>query len=210
MTTGEGGMITTPRESLAARMRMLSLHGMNRDAWSRHSRRGNWYYEVVDTGFKYNLTDIQSALGIIQLRKLDSFIETRARYAQIYNHALAGMEEVELPADGPRFRHSWHLYVLRLNLDLLKIDRREFIEQLRRRGVGASVHFMPVPLHPFFAKMPLADRPCPRALNLYPRIVSLPLYPAMSEEQVHYVAACVSEIVVANRIRTRTRLIEAS
>jgi dTDP-4-amino-4,6-dideoxygalactose transaminase len=210
MTTGEGGMITTPRESLAARMRMLSLHGMNRDAWSRHSRRGNWYYEVVDTGFKYNLTDIQSALGIIQLRKLESFIETRARYAQIYNQALAGMEEIELPPDGPRFRHSWHLYVLRLNLDLLKIDRREFIEQLRRKGVGASVHFMPIPLHPFFAKMPLAEKPCPRALNLYPRIVSLPLYPAMSEEQVHYVAACVSEIVAANRIRTRTRLIEAS
>jgi dTDP-4-amino-4,6-dideoxygalactose transaminase len=204
MTTGEGGMITTPRESLAARMRMLSLHGMNRDAWSRYSRSGNWYYEVVDTGFKYNLTDIQSALGIPQLRKLDSFIATRARYAQIYNQALAGMEEVELPPDGPRFRHSWHLYVLRLNLDLLKIDRHEFIEQLRRKGVGAAVHFMPVPLHPFFAKMPLAVRPCPRALNLYPRIVSLPLYPAMREEQVHYVAACVVEILVANRIQSRS------
>jgi dTDP-4-amino-4,6-dideoxygalactose transaminase len=210
MTTGEGGMITTPRESLAARMRMLSLHGMNRDAWSRYSQSGNWYYEVVDTGFKYNLTDIQSALGIPQLRKLDSFIETRARYAQIYNQALAGMEEVELPPDGPRFRHSWHLYVLRLNLDLLKIDRHEFIEQLRRKGVGAGVHFMPIPLHPFFAKMPLAERPCRRALNLYPRVVSLPLYPAMSEEQVRYVAKCVTEVLVANRIRTRNRLIEAS
>src|SRR4029077_8444342 len=88
MTTGEGGMITTPRESLAARMRMLSLHGMNRDAWSRYSRRGHWYYEVVDAGFKYNLTDIQSGIGIQQLRKLDSFIETRARYAEIYNQAL--------------------------------------------------------------------------------------------------------------------------
>jgi dTDP-4-amino-4,6-dideoxygalactose transaminase len=210
MTTGEGGMITTPRESLAARMRMLSLHGMNRDAWSRYSQSGNWYYEVVDTGFKYNLTDIQSALGIPQLRKLDSFIATRARYAQIYNQALAGMEEVELPPDGPRFRHSWHLYVLRLHLDLLKIDRCEFIEQLRRKGVGASVHFMPIPLHPFFAKMPLAERPCRRALNLYPRVLSLPLYPAMSEEQVHYVAKCVTEVVVANRVRTRNRLIEAS
>jgi dTDP-4-amino-4,6-dideoxygalactose transaminase len=210
MTTGEGGMITTPRESLAARMRMLSLHGMNRDAWSRYSRRGNWYYEVVDTGFKYNLTDIQSALGIPQLRKLDSFIETRTRYAQIYNRALGGMEEVELPPDGPRFRHAWHLYVLRLNLNLLKIDRHEFVEQLRRKGVGASVHFLPVPLHPFFAKLPLAERPCRRALNLYPRIVSLPLYPAMTEEQVRYVVACVTEIVVSNRIRTRTRLTEAS
>jgi len=210
MTTGEGGMMATPRESLAARMRMLSLHGMNRDAWSRYSRSGNWYYEVVDTGFKYNLTDIQSALGIPQLRKLDSFIETRARYAQIYNQALAGLEEVELPPDGPRFRHSWHLYVLRLNLDLLKIDRHEFIERLRRKGVGASVHFLPVPLHPFFAKMSLAEKPCRRALNLYPRIVSLPLYPAMSEEQVRYVALTVGEILMANSIHARTRLTEAS
>jgi dTDP-4-amino-4,6-dideoxygalactose transaminase len=93
---------------------------------------------------------------------------------------------------------------------LLKIDRHEFVEQLRRKGVGASVHFLPVPLHPFFAKLPLAERHCPRALNLYPRIVSLPLYPAMTEEQVRYVVACVTEIVVSNRIRTRTRLTEAS
>src|SRR5207247_7397862 len=94
MTTGEGGMATTPRESLAARMRMLSLQGMNRDAWSRHSERGSWYYEVVDAGFKYNLTDIQSAVGIHQLRKLESFIETRTRCAQIYHQALAGLAEV--------------------------------------------------------------------------------------------------------------------
>jgi dTDP-4-amino-4,6-dideoxygalactose transaminase len=102
------------------------------------------------------------------------------------------------------------LYVLRLNLALLKIDRHEFVEQLRRKGVGASVHFLPVPLHPFFAKLPLAERPCRRALNLYPRIVSLPLYPAMTEEQVRYVVACVTEIVVSNRVRMRTRLTEAS
>jgi dTDP-4-amino-4,6-dideoxygalactose transaminase len=209
MTTGEGGMITTPRESLAARMRMLSLHGMNRDAWNRYSERGSWYYEVVDAGFKYNLTDIQSALGIHQLRKLDSFIETRIRYAQIYNQALAGMEEVELPPDGPRFRHSWHLYILRLNLAMLKIDRQEFVEELRRKGIGASVHFIPIPLHPFFARAPLSARPCRRALNLYPRLVSLPLYPAMTEEQVRYVADCVKDVIVSNRTRAHACLSEA-
>src|SRR5207247_2122974 len=208
MTTGEGGMITTPRDSLAARMRMLSLHGMNRDAWSRYSERGNWYYEVVDAGFKYNLTDIQSAVGIHQLRKLESFIETRTRYAQIYNQALAGMEEVELPPDGPRFRHSWHLYILRLNLTLLKIDRQGFIEELRRKGVGASVHFIPLPLHPFFARLPLAARPCRRALSLYPRIVSLPLYPALTEDQVRYVAASGKEIITSNRTRAQARMTE--
>lgn len=209
MTTGEGGMITTPRESLAARMRMLSLHGMNRDAWKRYSERGNWYYEVVDAGFKYNLTDLQSALGIQQLRKLDSFIEIRRRYAGIYNQALRGMDEVELPPDAARSRHSWHLYVLRLNLNLLKTDRLEFIEELRRRGVGASVHFIPIPLHPFFARMPLAQRPCPRALALYPRIVSLPLYPAMTEDQVHYVADSVKDILLSRRRTGRALLTEA-
>jgi dTDP-4-amino-4,6-dideoxygalactose transaminase len=209
MTTGEGGMVTTPRESLAERMRMLTLHGMSRDAWNRYSDRGNWYYEIVDAGFKYNLGDIQSALGIHQLRKLDSFIETRTRYAQIYNQAFAGLEEIELPPDDPRFRHSWHLYVIRLNLERLEIDRQAFIAKLRHRGVGASVHFIPIPLHPFFSRMPLARRPCNHALLLYPRIVSLPLYPAMTEEQVHYVASCVQEILAAHRIRSRVFLSEA-
>ena len=209
MTSGEGGMITTPRESLEARMRMLSLHGMNRDAWKRYSERGNWYYEVVDSGFKYNLTDIQSALGIQQLRKLDSFIEIRARYAEIYNRAFQELNEVELPPDPAHVRHSWHLYVLRLNLNRLTIDRAGFIEELRRRGVGASVHFIPIPLHPYFARMPLAQRPCPRALALYPRIVSLPLYPAMTEDQVHYVAGAVRDILHSHRREDRVLLTEA-
>ena len=199
MTTGEGGMITTPRESLAARMRVLSLHGMSRDAWNRYTESGRWYYEVVDTGFKYNLTDIQAALGIHQLRKLESFIETRTRYARIYNQAFADLEQAETPADDPQARHAWHLYILRLNLDQLSISRDEFIEELRRRGVGTSVHFIPIPLHPYFARLSLGERPCPRALGLYSRSVSLPLYPAMTEEQVHYVADCVKDVLVTRR-----------
>jgi dTDP-4-amino-4,6-dideoxygalactose transaminase len=210
MTTGEGGMITTRRESLATRMRMLSLHGMNRDAWNRYSRRGNWYYEVVDSGFKYNLTDIQSALGIHQLRKLESFIETRRRYADIYNHMLADVEEIERPPDSPNARHSWHLYVVRLNLNLLTIDRQGVIDELRRRGIGSSVHFIPIPLHPFFSKMRLASQPCRRALELYPRILSLPLYPAMTEDEVHYVAATLKDIATSNRVRQYGGLTEAS
>jgi dTDP-4-amino-4,6-dideoxygalactose transaminase len=209
MTTGEGGMITTARESLAARMRLLSLHGMSRDAWNRYSESGRWHYEVVDTGFKYNLTDIQAALGIEQLRKLESFIETRARYAKIYNEAFAGLEEVELPADRPRDRHSWHLYILRLNLDRLSISRQDFIDELSQRGVGTSVHFIPIPLHPYFARLSLPGRLCPQALNLYSRSVSLPLYPAMTEEQVHYTAGCVKEILAAGRCRSHELVSEA-
>lgn len=203
MTTGEGGMITTPRTALATRMRVLSLHGMTRDAWNRYARQGSWYYEVVDSGFKYNLTDIQSAMGIHQLRKLDSFIETRRRYAAMYNEAFAESDEIETPAEGAPGSHSWHLYVLRLRLNLLSIDRKEFIEELRRKGIGASVHFIPIPLHPLFARSHLPSRGYDCALRLYERIVSLPLYPAMSESQVRRVISSVKSIIAASRVRAR-------
>ena len=199
LTTGEGGMITTHRAALAETMRMLALHGVSHDAWDRYTDRGSWQYDVLAHGFKYNLSDIQAAIGIHQLRKLDQFIERRAAYAAMYNEAFAGMEEVELPPDNPRCRHAWHLYILRLNLHRLEIDREEFIRQLQQRGIGTSVHFIPIPLLRFFARLPLAQYACPRALELYPRIVSLPLYPAMTEEQVQYVALNVREIVERSR-----------
>jgi dTDP-4-amino-4,6-dideoxygalactose transaminase len=203
ITTGEGGMIATASESLAARMRILTLHGMSRDAWNRYTASGRWYYEVVDTGFKYNMMDIQAALGIQQLRKLESFIETRTRYAQIYNQAFSGIEGLDLPADPADIRHSWHLYILRISAEQLSISRENFIEELRGRGVGTSVHFIPIPLHPYFAGLGLADRACPRAIDQYSRSISLPLYPAMTEEQVHYVADTVKEIAAAHRVRNR-------
>jgi dTDP-4-amino-4,6-dideoxygalactose transaminase len=195
LTTGEGGMVTTHRPDLAVTMRMLSLHGTSHDAWDRYSEHGDWHYDVLAHGFKYNLSDIQAAIGIHQLEKLEGFIERRTLYAGMYNCAFAGMEEVALPPDRPGSRHAWHLYILRLNLQRLNIDRSEFIRELRRKGIGTSVHFIPVPLLHFFAQIPLAKAKCPRALGLYPRIVSLPLYPAMTEEQVHYVAQCVREIL---------------
>jgi len=199
LTTGEGGMVTTHQEPLANKMRSLCLHGTSRDAWSRYAERGSWYYEVVDCGFKYNLSDIQSSLGLHQLRKLEQFISTRARYAAIYNEAFAGLETVECPPDRIDSRHAWHLYILRLNLECLQIDRAEFIEELRSRGIGTSVHFIPIPLHPFFAQLPLGGDHCPRAHALYPRIVSLPLYPRMTEEEVHYTAHSVRQIVETSR-----------
>jgi dTDP-4-amino-4,6-dideoxygalactose transaminase len=195
LTTGEGGMITTHRATLAQTMRMLALHGVNHEAWDRYTDRGNWHYDVLAHGFKYNLSDIQAAIGIHQLRKLDQFIERRALYARMYHEAFAGLQELETPPDNPRCRHAWHLYILRLNLHRLKIDRAEFIRELQRRGIGTSVHFIPIPLLGFFARLPLAQFACPRALDLYRRIVSLPLYPAMTEEQVQYVARSVREVV---------------
>lgn len=200
LTTAEGGMVTTHNEALADTLRVLCLHGINKSAWNRYSDRGNWYYEVSRPGFKYNMTDIQSSIGIHQLRKLDSFIEARTRLAKIYEQAFSGMEEFEIPADKLDCRHAWHLYGLRLNLDTLEINRDQFIVEMRNMGVGTSVHFIPIPLHPFFSSYAhLPQNQCPRALSMYPRLVSLPLYPAMTEVQAEYVAQSAIEIVRKNR-----------
>lgn len=209
LTTGEGGMVSTHDEALADNLRVLCLHGISKSAWNRYSDKGNWYYEVLRPGFKYNLTDIASSIGIHQLRKLDSFIDTRARYAQMYRQAFADIAEFELPADKADCRHAWHLYGLRLNLENLAINRDEFIVELRKLGVGTSVHFIPVPLHPFFAAY--AQRPenqVPRAIAMYQRSISLPLYPAMTEEQVQYVAQ--SAIKIAAQARKKKQFALAS
>ena len=195
LTTGEGGMVTTHREALLEKMRILCLHGISKDAWNRYSEKGNWYYEVVECGFKYNLSDLQSAIGIHQLHRQEKFIEVRTRYAETYNKVFAGMDEVDLPPDDSSCRNSWHLYALRLNLEKLDINRDEFIQLLRKKGIGASVHFIPIPLHPYFAEFAqLPHNQCPKALELYPRLVSLPLYPEMTMDQVAYVSSIVREI----------------
>jgi dTDP-4-amino-4,6-dideoxygalactose transaminase len=195
MTTGEGGMVTTHDMGLADSLKILCLHGISKNAWNRYSDRGNWYYEVLEPGFKYNLSDVHSAIGIHQLRKLEQFIELRTQYAEIYNRALADVEEFELPPDRTDSRHSWHLYMLRLNLNKLAINRDEFINMLREKGVGTSVHFIPIPLHPFFSELAcLPQNQCPRAMALYPRTISMPLYPALTVEQVEYSAKSAKEI----------------
>ena len=196
LTTGEGGMVTTENQELADTMRRLSLHGMSRDAWKRYDKKASWYYQVMEPGFKYNLSDILSAVGIAQLRKLERFTAARTRYAQMYNELFADVEELEAPPDNSSSRHAWHLYMLRLNLERLGIDRDEFMSCLRDNDIGASVHFIPIPLHPAFQVYESCNpRFCPRALQLYPRLVSLPLYPAMTEEQVKRVATTVKNIV---------------
>jgi dTDP-4-amino-4,6-dideoxygalactose transaminase len=199
MTTGEGGMLTTPRLDIEQTARMLSLHGMSRDAWHRYSEDGNWRYDVAAQGFKYNLSDIQAAIGIHQLRKLDRFVDTRARYADRYHRLLGDLDTVELPPDNFRCRHAWHLYIVRLNLDRLTITRDEFIRELHGAGIGTSVHFIPVPVHRFFATLPLASYACPEALRLYQRIVTLPLYPAMTLEEIDYVAHTVRAVLDRGR-----------
>jgi dTDP-4-amino-4,6-dideoxygalactose transaminase len=200
MTTAEGGMVTTFDAGLEERMRVLCLHGISRDAWMRYTDRGNWYYEVLEPGFKYNLSDLQSAVGIHQLRKLEGFLAARREYVRYYHERFGRLEEVEIPPGDVEGGHAWHLYILRLRLEKLRIGRGEFMEELRRRGVGASVHFIPVPLHPAFRALAAEERnACPRALALYERIVTLPLYPAMTWGMVERVADAVEDVVRAWR-----------
>jgi dTDP-4-amino-4,6-dideoxygalactose transaminase len=200
LTTGEGGMVTTSDEVLAARMKRLSLHGIDADAWNRYSAEGSWHYDVTECGFKYNMSDLQAAIGLHQLRKQEGFIRRRASYAQLYASALGDIEEIELPSNPPDGRHSWHLYAIRLNLDKLSLDRAAFVKQLRERAIGSSVHFIPVPLLSYFAPYAGEARNyCPRALQLYRRLISLPLYPEMTEEEVWRVANAVKSIVADSR-----------
>ena len=201
MTTGEGGMVTTNSKELAERIRILSLHGMSRDAWKRYSNEGSWYYEVVDLGFKYNMPDILAAIGLVQLRKLDRMNARRAEIAARYNEAFAELPEVELPPDREDCRHAWHLYVLRLRLEKLAIDRAEFIEEMRRRGICCSVHFIPIPLHPYYQRVLKLRDPCRRALAEYPRLVSLPIYPKMTDDDVERVIAAVRDVLAKNARR---------
>lgn len=201
ITTAEGGMVTTFDAGLAERMRVLCLHGISRDAWNRYTDRGNWYYEVLEPGFKYNLSDLQSAVGIHQLRKLEGFLERRREMVAYYHARFGRLEEVEAPPGDLEGGHAWHLYILRLRLERLRIGRGEFIEELRRRGVGASVHFIPVPMHPAFRELAGKEgNGCPRAMELYQRIVSLPLYPAMTQGMLERVADVVEEVVRLNRV----------
>ena len=212
LTTGEGGMVTTADPGLYDRMKRLCLHGISRDAWTRYTEKGSWYYEVQECGFKYNMTDIQSAIGIHQLRKQEKFIAIRRRYAGLYARILGELDEVELPVEASASaRHAWHLYSIRLNLDRLTIDRAAFIHALRDRRIGASVHFIPIPLHPFFSQYAgLPHNQCPVALELYPRLVTLPLYPEMTEAEVEYVGHTVSSLLQRHRISRRKQVCVAA
>jgi dTDP-4-amino-4,6-dideoxygalactose transaminase len=200
MTTAEGGMITTEDANLAERMRLLSLHGISKDAWKRYTSQGSWYYEVMFAGFKYNMTDIQAALGIHQLARLGGFLQTRNEYASLYDEAFADMPEIQTPLVNAGLRHAWHLYVIQLNLERLTIDRAQFIDALRAENIGTSVHFIPVHLHPYYRETFGTGRgDYPVTEGIYDRIISLPLYPRMTEGDVCDVVAAIQRIVATHR-----------
>jgi perosamine synthetase len=200
ITTGEGGMATTNNLEWAEKMRVLSLHGISHDAWNRYSSEGSWYYEVTNVGYKYNLTDIAASLGLEQLKKCRNFAAARRRIAGVYSEAFADLGEIRIPVEERNKEHAWHLYVIQLELDRLTINRREFIEALRERNIGSSVHFIPLHLHPFYRqKFGYQATDFPKAAHAYERIISLPIYPNMTDADVSDVIAAVRSIVERHR-----------
>jgi dTDP-4-amino-4,6-dideoxygalactose transaminase len=198
ITTGEGGMVTTRDARLAERMRVMRLHGMSRDAFNRFTATvPSWYYEVVAPGFKYNLTDIASSLGIHQLARAHALRARRAQIATAYGHALAGLP-LRLPCDAPPGDlHAWHLYVVRLTDDA-PVDRDRFIEALFARGIGCSVHYVPLHRHPYWRdRYRLEPASFPHSDDAYRRMVSLPIYTRMTDADVARVAAAAREALAA-------------
>jgi dTDP-4-amino-4,6-dideoxygalactose transaminase len=200
MTTGEGGMICTDDGSLADRCRLMSLHGITKNAWNRYAADGSWYYEIVAPGFKYNLSDVAAAMGLAQLPKLDVMNRRRGEIASRYTEAFADMPQVETPSVRPWVEHSWHLYVLRLELERLTIDRARFVEELRARNIGTSVHFIPLHLHPYYRDtFGLKPDDFPVANREYQRALSLPIYSAMTDDDVTDVIEAVTDVVRTSR-----------
>ncbi len=195
LTTAEGGMLTG-EPAFVERARVLSLHGMSRDAWKRYDKGGSWRYEVVAPGFKYNMTDIQAALGLWQLRKLERFQHRRREIVAVYQQAFGAEEALKVPVERPWVGHAWHLYVLRLRPGVLRIGRDQFITELAARNIGTSVHFIPIHLHPYYRdKYGYRPTAFPVAYDSFQRMMSLPLNPRLNDEDVADVIDAVSDVV---------------
>ncbi|MBI5739835.1 MAG: DegT/DnrJ/EryC1/StrS family aminotransferase [Nitrospirae bacterium] len=199
ITTGEGGMAVTDNQEWADRMRIMSLHGISKDAWKRYSAEGNWYYEITAPGYKYNMTDMAAALGIAQLRKADSLLLRRSQIASRYNEAFGELPQLSIPAESSNIQHSWHLYVIKLNPERLTINRDRFMAELKSRGIGTSVHFIPLHIHPYYRNTyGFSPGDFPIAYEIFQKIVTLPIYPMMTDEEVRSVVEAVTDIVTRN------------
>jgi len=200
ITTAEGGMITTENKEWAEKIRLLSLHGMSRDAWKRYKKEGSWYYEVLYPGYKYNLSDVQAALGLHQLESLEKFLQMRKNYANMYSKTFKEMPEIIVPYVEKDLRHSWHLYVIQIKEERLKIGRGEFVESLKKEGIGSGVHFVPLHLQPFYReRYGFKEGDYPVTEKVFKGVISLPLYPAMTLTDVNDVISAVKRVVERNR-----------
>ncbi|OUR75199.1 UDP-4-amino-4,6-dideoxy-N-acetyl-beta-L-altrosamine transaminase [Colwellia psychrerythraea] len=201
ITTGEGGMVVTNNEDYVKRISCMRLHGISKDVFDRFtSTKPSWHYQVVAPGFKYNMTDIAASMGIHQLKKANVLQSRRQAIAEKYNNAFS-----DLPVTTPFITnssdvHSWHLYVLQLNINELSIDRDEFIRIMADKGIGTSVHYIPLHMHPYWQdNYNLTEGGFPKSSSAFYRIVSLPNYPKMTDEQVERVINTVREILLEHK-----------
>jgi len=199
ITTGEGGMAVTDDPKLADRVRLMSLHGLSQDAWERYTGGKSWDYRIVAPGFKYNLTDVAAAIGIHQLARAETMRRERESIARRFTTAFSSIEEVVVPADDPDRIHSWHLYPIRLRVDRLSIDRDAFVDRLKEAGIGCSVHWRPLHLHPYYqSAFGWPEDEFPVSTRIWKGLVSLPIFPGMKDEEVNAVIETVSDLVASS------------
>ncbi|HEY6837621.1 MAG TPA: DegT/DnrJ/EryC1/StrS aminotransferase family protein [Geobacteraceae bacterium] len=201
ITTGEGGMVCTPDEALAEEVSLLKFHGMNREAWKRFAASGTPNYDIVLPGFKYNMMDIQAAIGIHQLPKLDGFIDRRKEIAEFYNAAFADVAELALPAYAPyEQRHAWHLYTPLVRVERLAIDRDTFMAELKKENIGTGLHYKAIHHHDYYRKtLAIAPGELANADYASDRILSLPLFPQMTDDDARDVVEAVKNVITRNR-----------
>lgn len=195
ITTGEGGVITTNDEAHYHTLLQFRNHGIVKDVSKLINNHGLWYYEMQSLGYNYRITDIQAALGISQLKKLTHFIKIRQDYAEYYNSAFRDIEEISCPAETVNLFSSWHLYIIRLNLEKLTAGRKEIFHALVKENIGVNVHYIPVYYHPYYQKLGYAKGLCPNAEKVYEEIITLPLFPAMSRQDLDDVTCAVKKVV---------------
>lgn len=199
ITTAEGGMVVTNNEELGKKLKRYSYFGVDKDAFNRYTDKGTWYYEIVELGYKYNMDNIQGALGIEQLKKIEPFIEKRRKLAKMYNELLKEIPAITTPTEKEYTRHSYHLYPILIDIDKINTTRNEFINKLREYNIGTSVHFIPLHLHPYYQNTQNYKKgDFHIAEYLYEREVSLPLYPGMNEDNVRYIVDKIKKIIKEN------------
>lgn len=208
ITTGEGGMIVTQDDALAERCRIMSLHGISKDAWKRYTAEGSWFYEIIAPGFKYNLSDLAAAVGVAQFQRMEEMLKRRRTIADRYNTSFARIPQLQHPVERENCRHAWHLYVLRLNQDHFAPEspgalRKSMLEDLKARKIGSSVHFIPLHIHPYYRDI-FGYKPedFPNAYHQYLRAFSLPIYSRMSDRDIDDVVETVAWAVEKNAKRT--------
>jgi dTDP-4-amino-4,6-dideoxygalactose transaminase len=196
ITTGEGGMLTTNNKEWAEKISIMSLHGISRDAWKRYGEEGYRHWDIIYPGYKYNMFDIQAALGLVQLKKIEEFWRTRKKYTQIYREAFKDLSQIRFLSEKGNIRHSYHLFVIMVKTEELKADRDTIMNEIQKEGVGVGIHFRAIHLHPYYRETFGFKRGMfPNAEYASDRVISLPLYPKMRENDLQKVISVVKGVI---------------